>query len=220
MFIVETDPKSIAAETYKTLRTNIQYSSYDRSLQVMVVTSTQPGEGKSTTAGNTALSLAMDGKKVLLIDCDLRKPSIHKKFSVSNTEGLTEVILGRIKLLETIKPYNTTLDILTSGKIPPNPSEMLGSENMKRLLKELKEHYDYIILDAPPILAVTDAQILSTRADGVIFVVKAGTAKKEQILQAKSQLDKVKAQIIGTVLNAVDTKDSKNQYYYYYGNDK
>ena len=220
MFIVETDPKSIAAETYKTLRTNIQYSSYDRSLQVMVVTSTQPGEGKSTTAGNTALSLAMDGKKVLLIDCDLRKPSIHKKFRVSNTEGLTEVILGRIKLLETIKPYNTTLDILTSGKIPPNPSEMLGSENMKRLLKELKEHYDYIILDAPPILAVTDAQILSTRADGVIFVVKAGTAKKEQILQAKSQLDKVKAQIIGTVLNAVDTKDSKNQYYYYYGNDK
>ncbi|MGL5067485.1 MAG: CpsD/CapB family tyrosine-protein kinase [Sarcina sp.] len=220
MFIVEKDPKSIAAETYKTLRTNIEYSSYDRELQVLVVTSTQPGEGKSTTAGNTALSLAMDGKKVLLIDCDLRKPSIHKKFKLSNIKGLSEVILGREKLLETIQPYNTTLDILTSGKIPPNPSEMLGSENMKRLLEELKEHYAYIILDAPPVLAVTDAQILGTKADGVIFVVKAGTAKKEQIIQAKSQLDKVKAQIVGTVLNAVDTKSSKNQYYYYYGNDK
>ena len=220
MFIVEKDPKSIAAETYKTLRTNIQYSSYDRDLQVLVVTSTQPGEGKSTTAGNTALSLAMDGKKVLLIDCDLRKPSIHKKFKLSNAQGLSEVILGRAKLGESIQHYNTTLDVLTSGKVPPNPSEMLGSENMKRLLKELKEHYDYIILDAPPVLAVTDAQILGTKADGVIFVVMAGRAKKEQIIQAKSQLDKVKAQIVGTVLNAVDTKDSKNQYYYYYGNDK
>ena len=220
MFIVEKDPKSIAAETYKTLRTNIEYSSYDRELQVLVVTSTQPGEGKSTTAGNTALSLAMDGKKVLLIDCDLRKPSIHKKFKLSNIKGLSEVILGREKLLETIQAYNATLDILTSGKIPPNPSEMLGSENMKRLLAELKEHYAYIILDAPPVLAVTDAQILGTKADGVIFVVKAGTAKKEQIIQAKSQLDKVKAQIVGTVLNAVDTKSSKYQYYYYYGNDK
>ena len=220
MFIVEKDPKSIAAETYKTLRTNIQYSSYDKSLQVLVVTSTQPGEGKSTTAGNTALSLAMDGKKVLLIDCDLRKPSIHKKFKLSNIAGLSEVILGRAKLQESIQNYNSILDILTSGKIPPNPSEMLGSENMKRLLTELKEHYDYIILDAPPVLAVTDAQILGTKADGVIFVVMAGRAKKEQIIQAKSQLDKVKAQIVGTVLNAVDTKDSKNQYYYYYGNDK
>lgn len=220
MFIVEKEPKSIAAETYKTLRTNIQYSSYDKSLQTIIITSSQPGEGKSTTAGNLAISLGMDGKNVLLIDCDLRKPSIHKKFKLTNVTGLSEVILGRVKLLETVQAYNAHLDILTSGKIPPNPSEMLGSSNMERLLRELKTHYDYIILDAPPVLAVTDAQILSTKADGVVFVVKAGTAKKEQILQAKSQLDKVKAPIIGTVLNAVDTKESKNQYYYYYGNDQ
>ncbi|MGL4656087.1 MAG: CpsD/CapB family tyrosine-protein kinase [Sarcina sp.] len=220
MFIVEKEPKSIAAETYKTLRTNIQYSTYDKSLQTIVITSTQPGEGKSTTAGNLAISLGMDGKNVLLVDCDLRKPSIHKKFKISNVKGLSEVILGKEKLLETVQAYNGHLDILTSGKIPPNPSEMLGSSNMERLLKELKEHYDYIILDAPPVLAVTDAQILGTKADGAVFVVKAGVAKKEQILQAKSQLDKVKVQIVGTVLNAVDTKDSKNQYYYYYGTDK
>lgn len=219
MFIVEKDPKSIAAETYKTLRTNIQYSSYDRDLQVLVVTSTQPQEGKSTTAGNLALSLAQDGKKVILVDCDLRKPSIHKKFSITNTSGVTEVILGRMSMESAVQGYKPTLDILTSGKIPPNPSEMLGSENMKKLLKLLKGMYDYVILDAPPVLAVTDAQILGTRADGVVFVVKAGTAKKEQIVQAKSQLDKVKAPIVGAVLNAVDTSDSKNQYYYYYGND-
>ncbi|MGL5577305.1 MAG: CpsD/CapB family tyrosine-protein kinase [Sarcina sp.] len=220
MFIVEKQPKSVAAEAYKTLRTNIQYSSYDKSLQTIVVTSSQPREGKSTTAGNLAISLGMDSKNVLLIDCDLRKPSIHKKFKLSNTKGLTEVILGKVKLLETVQAYSGHLDILTSGKIPPNPSEMLGSSNMQRLLNELKEHYDYIILDAPPVLAVTDAQILGTKADGAIFVVKSGVAKKEQILQAKNQLDKVKVQIVGTVLNAIDTKDSKNQYYYYYGNDK
>ena len=219
MFIVETEPKSIAAEAYKTLRTNIQYSSYDNELKVLVVTSTQPQEGKSTTVGNLALSLAQDGKKVIIVDCDLRRPSIHKKFGISNEHGITEVILGRKTIAETVQVYKPTLDVLTSGKVPPNPSEMLGSENMKRVLELLRSEYDYIILDAPPILAVTDAQILSTRADGVIFVVKAGAAKKEQILQAKSQLDKVKAPIVGTVLNAVDSRDSKNNYYYYYGED-
>lgn len=217
MFIVEKEPKAIASEAYKSLRTNIQYSSYDEKIQVILVTSSQPQEGKSTTSGNLALSLAQDGKRVVLIDCDLRKPSVHKKFGISNATGLSEVILGRKGLLESMHEYKPTLDILTSGKIPPNPSEMLGSENMRRLIKELKEHYDYVVLDTPPVLAVTDSQILATRVDGVVFVVKANHTKKDLIIQAKKQLDKVKAPIIGTVLNAVNPKDNKNDYYYYYG---
>ena len=219
MFVVEKDPKSIAAETYKVLRTNIEYSSYDRDLQVLVVTSTQPKEGKSTTAGNLALSLAQDDKKVILVDCDLRRPSVHKKFFLSNTLGVTEVILGKKNIEEVVQKYNSNLDILTSGKIPPNPSEMLGSEQMTKFLMDLRDIYDYVILDTAPILAVTDSQILSTKADGVIFIVMAGKAKKDEILQAKSQLDKVKAPIIGSVLNNIDTSDNKNQYYYYYGAD-
>ena len=219
MFVVEKDPKSIAAETYKVLRTNIQYSSYDGDLKVLVVTSAQPQEGKSITSGNLALSLAQDDKKVILVDCDLRRPSVHKKFFLSNTVGVTEVVLGRKSLESAIQKYNPTLDILPSGKVPPNPSEMLGSENMQNLINELKEMYDYVILDTPPILAVTDAQVLSTKADGVVFVVKSGATKKDDILQAKSQLEKVKAPIVGAVLNKVEKSD-KNQYYYYYGDDE
>ncbi|MGL4740738.1 MAG: CpsD/CapB family tyrosine-protein kinase [Sarcina sp.] len=220
MFIVEKEPKSIPTEAYKNLRTNIQYSSYDEQKQIIVVTSSQPQEGKSTTSGNIALSFAQDGKNVILIDCDLRKPSIHKKFMLSNEAGVSEVILGIKSIKDCIHQYKKNFHILTSGTIPPNPSEMLGSENMKRLLNVLKEKYDYIILDAPPILAVTDAQVLSTRADGVVFVVRAGKTKKDNILQAKKELEKVNAKILGTILNGFDTKDSKNQYYYYYNEDK
>ena len=219
MFVVEKDPKSIAAETYKVLRTNIEYSSYDRDLKILVVTSSQPQEGKSITSGNLALSLAQDDKKVILVDCDLRRPSVHKKFFLSNAVGVTEVVLGRKSLESAIQKYNLTLDILTSGKVPPNPSEMVGSKNMQNLLNELKEMYDYVILDTPPVLTVTDAQVLSTKVDGVIFVVKSGATKKDDIIQAKSQLDKVNASIVGAILNRVEKSDKK-QYYYYDDNEK
>ena len=218
MFIIEKEPKSIAAESYRTLRTNIQYSSFDKEYRTILVTSSEPGEGKSTTVGNLALSLAHGDKKVLVIDCDLRKPSIHKKFKISNAVGLSDVIVGKKDLNNVLNKYNKNLFILTSGKIPPNPSEMLSSKTMTLLLEKLKETYDYIILDTPPVQAVTDAQVLSAKSDGTIIVVKAGKTKKDSVNSSLGLLKKVNANIIGTVLNSVD--NSRNKYYYYYGEDK
>ena len=215
MFIVEKEPKSIAAESYRTLRTNIQYSSFDKEYRVIVVTSSEPGEGKSTTAGNLALCMAQGDKKVILIDCDLRKPSLHKKFKISNLVGLSDVIIGKADLATSAHRYNKDLVLLTSGKIPPNPSEMLSSKIMEKLLESLKDTFDYIILDTPPVQAVTDSQILSTKSDGTILVVRAERTKKESVQIAINLLKKVNANIIGTVLNGIDV--SRNKYYYYYG---
>ena len=215
MFIVEKEPKSIAAESYRTLRTNIQYSSFDEEYKIIVVTSSEPGEGKSTTAGNLALSMAQDDKKVMLIDCDLRKPSLHKKFKISNLVGLSDVMIGKTDLVKAVHKHNKNLVLLTSGKIPPNPSEMLSSKTMGNLLETLKENFDYIILDTPPVQAVTDAQILSTKADGTILVVRAERTRRESVQNAVNLLKKVNANIIGTVLNGLD--ESRNKYYYYYG---
>ncbi|MGL4762350.1 MAG: CpsD/CapB family tyrosine-protein kinase [Sarcina sp.] len=219
MFIVEREPKSIAAEAYKTLRTNIQYSACNDKLQTILVTSSNAQEGKSITAGNLAISLAQDAKKVVILDCDLRRPTVHKKFNTTNEAGLTELLLRRKEVKECIQTYSENLDIITSGKLPPNPSEMLGTDNMKKLLIELKERYDYIIIDTPPVLAVSDAQVLAAGVDGVVFVVRSLTTKREDIAQAKASLDKVKAPIVGSVLNAIENKKSKYNYEYY-GEDK
>ncbi|ATD54277.1 CpsD/CapB family tyrosine-protein kinase [Clostridium chauvoei] len=215
MLVVENKPKSVIAESYRTLRTNIQYSSFDKEYKAIVITSSEPGEGKSTTAANLALSLAQGEKKVVLIDCDLRKPSIHKKFKVSNATGLSDVLIGKERLSNTLKRHGENLLILPSGKIPPNPSEMLSSKAMSNLLEELKEDFDYIIIDTPPIQAVTDSQILSTKVDGTLLVIRAKETKRESVHNAVNLLKKVNAHIMGTVLNGVDN-DSGN-YYYYYG---
>ncbi len=215
MFVLEKQPKSVEAESYRILRTNIMYSSFDKKIKRILVTSSEPGEGKSTTSGNLALAFAQDEKKVILIDCDLRKPSLHKKFRISNNRGLSDVIIDRDKLNKCIQKRGEYLDILTAGKIPPNPSEMLGSQAMSSLLDELSNVYDVIILDSPPVLAVTDAQILSTKSDGVVLVVRAEKTKKDTVLAAKGVLDKVNANILGTVLNGGDK--NKDNYYYYYG---
>lgn len=215
MFIVEKKPKSIAAESYRTLRTNIQYSSFDNEYKVIVITSSEPGEGKSITSGNLALCLAQEDKKVILIDCDLRKPSLHKKFKVSNLVGLSDVLIGKEDLTTATHRHNKNLSLLTSGKIPPNPSEMLSSKAMESLLKILKDNFDYVILDTPPVQAVTDSQILSTKADGTILVIRAERTKKESVQNGINLLRKVNANIIGTVLNGINV--SRNKYYYYYG---
>lgn len=218
MFIVEEKPKSIVAEAYRTLRTNIQYSSFDKEIKTIVITSADPSEGKSTVAGNLALSFAQNEKSVILVDCDLRKPSIHKNFKLSNLNGLSEVLIGKEKLDNTIQKYSKNLDILASGKVPPNPSEMLGSKAMSELLEILKNKYDVIILDSTPLQAVTDAQILSTKVDGTILVVRSEKTKIDATMEAKNLLDKVGANIIGTVLHAVP--NNKSKYYHYYGNEE
>ncbi|MEN8078817.1 CpsD/CapB family tyrosine-protein kinase [Clostridioides difficile] len=218
MFVVEKQPKSIAAEAYRSLKTNIQYSSFDKEYKTIVVTSANPGEGKSTTAGNLALTLAEGEAKVLLVDCDMRKPSMHKNFRVTNTYGISDVLLQRQKVMDVAHVYNKNLSIITAGKIPPNPAEMLASKAMTLFLQEMKEHFDYIVLDTPPVQAVADAQILSTKVDGTLVVVRAGVTKKDDVHNSVSSLKKVNANIIGTVLHAVD--NSRNKYYYYYGDEK
>lgn len=215
-FVVEQKPKSVAAEAYRTLRTNIQYSSFDKEIQTLVITSAEMAEGKSTVAGNIALSFAQDERKVILLDCDLRKPSVHKNFKVSNVVGVSEVLLGKVTFEEAVQKRNDNFYFLTSGKIPPNPSEMLGSSSMEKLLEELRNKFDIIILDTAPLQAVTDAQILSTKVDGTILVTRAERTKRDSVIEAKNLLDKVGANIIGSVLHSVG--NARGKYYYYYGN--
>lgn len=215
MLIIEKSPKSIAAESYRTLRTNIKYSSFDKEMKRILFTSSIPGEGKSTTASNIALAFAQEEKKVIIIDCDLRRSHVHKEFNVSNRTGLTNVLISKEDLNKHIQNYNKYLDILTAGVVPPNPSEMLSSKAMSDLLDKLDKEYDVIIIDSPPIKAVTDAQILSRIVDGVVLVVRSGFSKKEAILETKSEIEKVGGKIIGTVLNRAE--GTREKYYYYYG---
>lgn len=213
MFVMEKAPKSIDAEAYRSLRSNIEYSSFDNEYRAIVVTSSVPGEGKSTTAGNLAIALAKSGNSVLLVDCDMRKPSIHKKFKISNMYGTAELLLRKRLFEEVANKHSENLIIITAGKIPPNPSEMLASKAMTAFIEEMKKEFKYIILDTPPLQAVTDAQVLSTKADGVLLVVRAGSTKKDAVLNSVDLIEKVHGKIIGTVLNGVENK--KNNYYYY-----
>jgi capsular exopolysaccharide synthesis family protein len=198
------NPKSRTAEAFRTLRTNIQFSSLDTEIKCIVVTSSGSGEGKSTVMSNLAITMAESGKKVILIDCDLRKPSIHKKLGVTNSIGLTNMLVQGVKKEECIfKTSVNNLFVLTSGPIPPNPAELLGTKKMLNLIENLKEEFELVLIDAPPVLAVTDAQILSTIADGVIFVASYGEAQKNALIDAKHLIDKVGGKIIGIVFNKV-----------------
>jgi capsular exopolysaccharide synthesis family protein len=184
----------------------------------MMLTSAGPGEGKSTTVTNLAVVYAQSHKHVLIIDADLRKPTMHHTFSKSNRTGLTSLLTGQATLQEVIKETHIErVDILTAGPIPPNPSEILSSNRMTRILEELKETYDIILIDTPPALAVTDAQIIAAKVDGVILVIDSGKVKTEMAMKTKASLDHVKARILGVVLNNIDRKHADSYYYYYYG---
>lgn len=212
------NPKSPISEAYRTLRTNVQFSSVDKNLKVILVTSSGPSEGKTTTAVNLALSFAELNKKTIVIDCDLRKPTVHKRFNLSNQKGLTNLFVEDITFEETVQRINDNLYVLTSGILPPNPAEMLSSSTFKSFIENLRQSFDVIILDTPPVIAVTDAQVLSTISDGVILVVSSGQADKEAAKRAKELLESVRANIIGVVLNKVEINSrNKYGYYYYYG---
>lgn len=217
MLILESNSQSVAAESYRTLRTNIQYSSFDNPVKSIVITSSEPGEGKSTTSANLALSFAQDGKRVIIIDCDLRKPVVHKNFRISNSIGLSEFLIGKAEFSKVVYKHESGLHVLPSGLVPPNPAEMLASRAMEHLLTQLEEKYDYIILDTPPVNAVTDSKILSTKVDGTILVVKYGYTKKDAVIEAVKGLRAVKANIIGTVFNGEENQRGK--YYHYYKKD-
>lgn len=208
-------PRSPISEAYRTLRTNLEFSSLDRTLKTMVVTSPGPEEGKSTTLANLAVALAQAEKRVVLVDCDLRRPSQHQIFGLKNSVGLTTMMvddeaMSSPPLQETEVPG---LLLLPSGPLPPNPSELLGSRRMEEIMAILSERADMVLFDAPPIIAVTDAAVLSSKVDGVLLVINAGGTKREHAQRAKSLLAKVNANLVGAVLNNVKMDTSLHRYY-------
>lgn len=214
--ITVTNPKSPISEAYRTLRTNIQFSSFDVKVKTILTTSSGPGEGKSMTSSNLAVVMANGGNKTLLIDCDQRKPKLHKLFSISNTTGLSDVLVEKVNFDDAVNGTEVdNLDVLTSGTRPPNPAELLASEKMHQFIENLKEKYDFIILDTPPVIAVTDAQLLSRYVDGCLLVVASAQADKSAALKAKQLLEKVNARILGVVLNKLEIHE-KGYYGYYY----
>lgn len=211
------NPRSPVSEAFRSLRTNIDFSSVDKDVQVIMVSSAGPEEGKSTVIANLAITYAQTDRRVILIDADLRKPTVHKTLSVTNRNGLSHYLSRQCSLEDSIQETSIpTLNVITSGVIPPNPAEMLGSNQMGQLLSELREHYDIILIDSAPLLAVTDGQLLASKSDGVILVVSSGKVKRDLVIKAKTSLDKVNATILGVVLNNVKRKSSEG-YYYYYG---
>ena len=209
-----TDPKGGAAEAYRTLRTNVQFLARTGTLRVIGIVSPAAGEGKTTTAANLAVSLAHAGKRVIVVSCDLRKPRLHRCFGIPNDPGLTSVLSG-MNLMDAIqKPKLDNLRVLASGPTPPNPAELIGSDAMERMLETLQMFADFVILDTPPLLAVSDGVSLASRCDGVLMVADARTTARGALAHAREQLEQVGAKLIGGVLNNFDP--SRARYYSHY----
>lgn len=234
-------PRSPVAEAYRSFRTQMDFLSLEKGGNIFLITSATPGEGKTTTAINFAISYAQTNKRTLLIDCDMRKPSIYRIFGIDREPGVTDILLGNYNWEDCIRtmtdimlgkfdmedmmltPGLDNLSILTTGNIPPNPSELLNSPRMTEFLENLRQEYDFIILDTPPLLPVTDAAVLGTRADGCVLVYRAGAIARGALKRAKLQLDNVRANVWGIVLNSMRAETSSDldsfryQSSYYYG---
>lgn len=210
------EPHSMVAESYKMFRTNLSYMNIDKENKVILFTSSSSEEGKTTSICNTAVSFAQGGKRVLLIECDLRKARVHVLFSMPQIPGLTNALAEKKSLSEMVIAVDElpNLHILPAGNLPPDPAETLSSHALESLVDQARKSYDIVLIDAPPVLAVTDASILSRLADGVILVVAARESKKENSRQAQKALDKVGARILGVLLTKGDTKSKANEYYY------
>ncbi|HLW85848.1 MAG TPA: polysaccharide biosynthesis tyrosine autokinase [Candidatus Sulfotelmatobacter sp.] len=214
--ITHVRPQSQMAESYRALRTSLLLSHLGAPPKVIMVTSALPQEGKSTTSINCAVVLAQKGVRVLLVDCDLRRPSIHKTLGMGPRSGLSNVLTGSATLKQaiTVAPTLPNLDVLPAGTPPPNPAELLASPNMRDVLEELRQQYDHIVLDTPPTLSVTDAVVLSPRADAIVLVIRSGSTTKQALRRSRDILMQVNARVSGVLLNAVDL--SSPDYYYYY----
>ena len=213
--ITVADPRSPVSEAYRTLRTNLDFSSLDKPIKTMLVTSAGPEEGKSTVLANLAVATAQTGRKVILVDCDLRRPTLHNVFNLEKDMGLTTMVVDDAAMES--PPLQDTgvegLQLVSSGPLPPNPSELLGSRRMEEIIAALLERADVVLFDAPPVVAVTDAAVLATKVDGVLLVINAGGTKRDYARVAKARLEKVNANLLGAVLNNVRFDVSLHRYY-------
>lgn len=198
---------SLEADAYRRLRVTLQFSSQVEKLSSLVITSPTPGDGKTTTAINLAIAFAKAGNKVLLVDGDLRKPSIDKLMNLKNTAGLTNIIIGEESLDDSVQACDIdNLYILTSGLVPPNPAEILSSKRAKQLFKRFEQEYEIIIIDSPPITTASDAAVLSTLSAGTLLVIRYGAIAKSLVVDVVNQLRNVKANLLGVVLNQVPVR--------------
>jgi capsular exopolysaccharide synthesis family protein len=214
--VADTEPRSPAAEAYRTLRTNIRFAGLDRPCRTILITSASPGEGKSTTVANFGIAAAQADARVCIIDSDLRRPSLHRMFGVPNTRGLTTALLeggtfGTVAQVTHIR----NLSVVTSGPLPPNPAELVGSRRMHECLESGMKEYDLLLFDSPPIISVSDALALSAQCEGVILVVRSGTMPQAVVRRTVDHIEAVKGRILGIVLNSVDMKRDGVYYDYY-----
>lgn len=227
--ITTSHPKSPVAESFRSIRTNLNFISPDDPLESMLITSSGSGEGKSLITSNVAVSLAQNGKKIIIIDADMRKPMQHRFYAAANLKGLSDILTGEIEFRDgLIETGIEGLELITAGSIPPNPSELLDSHKMEEVLTAAKERTDMVIIDTPPVLAVTDAVLLSTKVDGTVIVVASQRTHNDMLVKAQMKLERVNANIVGTILNRFPVQKQGNyyyrdyyrKYYSYYGKEK
>jgi capsular exopolysaccharide synthesis family protein len=213
--ITLTDPRAPAAEAYRTLRTNLMFSSLDKPLRTLAITSPVPGEGKSTALANLAVTLAQSGHETIIVDCDLHKPTQHELWKLDNTQGLTTMLLDEAALADpALQAVGVDhLHVLTSGPLPPNPADVLVSRRMDQAIEALKARAEYVLFDVPPALAVTDAALLGMKVDGLLLVLRAGTSRRDHAARAKEELERVNVPLVGTVLINAPRDSAVGNYY-------
>lgn len=212
--ITHKEPKSRIAEQYRNIRTNIEFTSVDNHIRSIVVTSVDPGDGKTTTIANLAVVFGQQGKKVLLIGADLRKPTLQNLFAAYSPNGLTNLLSGQTSFVQCIQKTDIeNVYVMSAGPIPPNPAELLGYRKMDEVLLEAYKMFDIVLIDTPPVMAVTDAQILANKCDGVVLVARSEKTEKDKLIKVKQILDKASGKLLGVILN--DKREEQEPYGYY-----
>ncbi|CAI3273351.1 CpsD/CapB family tyrosine-protein kinase [Enterococcus cecorum] len=210
------NPNSSISEQYRTVRTNLQFAvAGDQPLRSMAVVSSGPDEGKSTSSANLAVVFAQAGRRVLLVDADMRKSTVHKTFGLSNEVGLSNLVSGQQSASSVIQPSGVdNLSVMTAGPTPPNPAELLNSHRMNVVIEELYQMFDLIVFDLPPVMIVADGLIMASKTDGTVVVIREGVTRKDSIIEAKNRLIQAKARILGVIYNGVEQMNESSYYYY------
>jgi capsular exopolysaccharide synthesis family protein len=219
MLITVTKPRSVTAEAFRALRTNIQYAGVDRRIQLLLVTSPSPQDGKTTVAANLGAVLALNGRETIVVEADLHHPTLHSLFGIETGSGLSDLFVKPLNYMDRVLKASgvPNLSILASGPLPPNPTELLDSDRARRILDQLTKQAEIVVIDSPPVLAVADASVLGPHVDGILLVLRVGKTKLRLVQQAVKQLEQVNARVVGVVLTGIKTRSAHYSSYYYYG---